>query len=508
MPVTGSEALVALGDRMTRLAKAPHLPRRTVRLRLAVLYSAVFLVSGAALLATTYFLVQTATGNAFIEHSNNGVTILGYQIGTPTRIIPSANRKSSEKSSPGFAAGALLHTAVGQPTGAASSSLTEGPVPTHGKLTPKQIVEAQRQVRQQQAEFETFAHAYQGSELHQLLVESGIGLGIMAVLSVALGWLMAGRVLRPLRTITATTRNISASNLHERLDLDGPDDELKELGDTIDGLLERLDASFRSQRQFVANASHELRTPLARQRTLAQVALSDPDATADSLRTAHERILASGEQQEQMIDALLTLSRAQSSTITLQPVDLRAKVRELIGAREADAAAGNVRVITTLGPAEVEGDPRLVERLVANLVDNAVRHNVEGGGLRVRTGSRISGAWLSVANDGPVIHPDEVERLFTPFERLGTQRTAAGDGFGLGLCIVRAVASAHGARVSTVARPCGGLSIEVQFPPRPGLEEEVPGPAAGTAPPIRLGGHHEGRAERSADLVHASPSDH
>jgi signal transduction histidine kinase len=494
---------------MLRLAKAPHLPRRTVRLRLAVLYCAVFLVSGAALLATTYFLVEAATGNAFIEHTNNGVTILGYQIGSPTRVIPSSDRRSSSEKSPGFSAGALLHAAVSQPTGAgASSGLTAGPVSAHGKLTPKQILAAHKQVLQQQAEFETFAHAYQGSELHQLLVESGIGLGIMAVLSVALGWLMAGRVLRPLRTITATTRNISASNLHERLDLDGPDDELKELGETIDGLLERLDASFRSQRQFVANASHELRTPLARQRTLAQVALSDPDATADSLRAAHERILVSGKQQEQMIDALLTLSRAQSSAISLQPVDLRAKVRELVGAREADVAAGRVRVVTELGPAEIEGDPRLVERLVANLVDNAMRHNVPGGLVSLRTGSGTGGAWLIVTNDGPLVPPDEVERLFAPFERLGTERTSSSDGFGLGLCIVRAVAAAHGASVSTLARSCGGLSIEVRFPPRPGLEEEVPGPAAGTAWPVRLGGHHEGQAERPADLVHASLSDH
>jgi len=495
---------------MLRLAKASHLPRRTVRLRLTVLYSAVFLISGAALLATTYFLVQEATGNAYIEHTKNGVTILGYQIGSPPRMRPSPATNLSQQKSPGFAAGAYLHAAVAQPTGgaAAGSSLTKGPVSAHGKLTAKQVAEAQRQVARQQAEFETFAHAYQSSELHQLLVESGIGLGIMAVLSVALGWLMAGRVLRPLRTITATTRNISASNLHERLDLDGPDDELKELGDTIDGLLQRLDASFRSQRQFVANASHELRTPLARQRTLAQVALSDPDATADSLRAAHERILVSGEQQEQMIDALLTLSRAQSSAISLQPVDLRAKVRELVGARKADAVARKVRVVTKLGPAEVEGDPRLVERLVANLVDNAVRHNVEGGMISVRTSSRSTGALLIVTNDGPVIHPDEVERLFAPFERLETQRTAAGDGFGLGLCIVRAIAAAHGASVSTVARPGGGLSIEVRFPSASGLEEEEPGPAAGMGPAVRPGLHPEGPTEERAELVHASSSDH
>jgi signal transduction histidine kinase len=495
---------MALGNRMLQLAKASHLPRRTVRLRLTVLYSAVFLISGAALLTTTYFLVQTATGNAFIEQNKNGVTILGYQIGSPARIVPSPSSTLRLKS-PGFAAGALLHAAVNQSGGVASSSgLTEGPVSAHGKLTPKEIAASQKLVAQQQAEFKTFAHAYQSSELHQLLIESGIGLGLMALLSLVLGWLMAGRVLRPLRTITATTRNISASNLHERLDVDGPDDELRELGDTIDGLLERLEASFRSQRQFVANASHELRTPLARQRTLAQVALSDPDATAESLRAAHERILASGEQQEQMIDALLTLSRAQSSAISSQPVDLRAKVQEIIRARGAESEAGKVRVVTKLGPAELEGDPRLIERLVTNLIDNALRHNVEGGMVSLRTGSGSGEAWLAVSNDGPVIHPDEVERLFAPFERLGTERTAARDGFGLGLCIVRAVAGAHGASVSAVARPGGGLSIEVRFLSRSGLPKAEPGPAARTGPAVWRGLQTEERAH----LVHASLSRH
>ena len=182
--------------------------------------------------------------------------------------------------------------------------------------TPAQLKHQQDQVAQTTRQLETLAHAYQSKELRQLLIESGVALGIMALLSIGLGWVVAGRVLRPLRVITSMTRDISVSNLHERLSLDGPDDELKELGDTIDGLLERLDASFRSQRQFVANASHELRTPLARQRALAQVALSDPDATVDSLRAAHERILASGEQQEQLIDALLTLSRVQAGAVT------------------------------------------------------------------------------------------------------------------------------------------------------------------------------------------------
>jgi signal transduction histidine kinase len=367
-----------------------------------------------------------------------------------------------------------------------------------------------------QRQLETLAHAYQGSELHQLLVESGVALGIMALLSGALGWVVAGRVLRPLRTITASTRDISASNLHERLAVSGPDDELKELGDTIDGLLERLEASFRSQRQFVANASHELRTPLTRQRTLAQVALADPDATADSLRAAHERILASGEQQEQLIDALLTLSRSQGGTAIHRSVDLAGMAGEVVEARQPEAAVRGLQVDTSLRPATLRGDPRLVERLVTNLVDNAVRHNEPGGVVEVETATRDDGAWLMVSNDGPVVSPDDVERLYTPFERLDGERIAGGEGFGLGLCIVRAVAAAHGASVQTVARPQGGLRAEVQFPARDGVtpaETPAPDALAGTAAGTEAAGRSTadaGGRPRGEGLapVHALASDH
>ena len=500
---------MALRDRMLKMAKASRLPRRTVRLRLTLLYGAVFLISGAALLTTTYFLVDAATGNAFIEQTKNGVTIAGYQIGTRPPMGPSTSSQTKGKSA-SFSAGTYLRAAGSAAGGgvAGGATTTDAPSFTHGTPSNKQIAQAQRHVAQQQAEFETFAHAYQSSELHQLLIESGIGLAIMAVISVVLGWLMAGRVLRPLRTITSTTRDISASNLHERLDLEGPDDELKELGDTIDALLGRLDASFRSQRQFVANASHELRTPLARQRTLAQVALSDPDATADTLRDAHERILASGEQQEQLIDALLTLSRAQSSVVSPEKTDLADVARQLVSARKHEASARDLRIVTNFAPALLECDPRLVERLLANLLDNAVKHNVAGGIVSVKTGSRNDEPWLAVANDGPVIEPAEVGRLYEPFERLGAERTAAGgDGCGLGLCIVRAVAAAHDAAVRTVARPAGGLRIEVRFPVARAGVEEVPGPGADKGPMVR-GGHPEDQAKRARDLVHASLSDH
>jgi len=286
----------------------------------------------------------------------------------------------------------------------------------------------------------------------------------MAVVSIGFGWLMAGRILRPLRTITATTRAIGASDLHQRLALVGPDDELKELGDTVDGLLGRLESSFASQKQFVANASHELRTPLARQRTLGQVALSDPNATVESLRAAHEQILASGRQQEQLIDALLTLSRVQAGVLRSRGFDLAPMVRDLLAAREREATARSLRVTADLQAAPMRGDPRLVERLIANLLDNALRHNVPGGSIAVATGTRADLAYVEVANDGPVVLAEDVARLFEPFERLEGERASTSEGFGLGLSIVKAIATAHGAALDAEARPAGGLRVEVRFP--------------------------------------------
>jgi signal transduction histidine kinase len=449
---------MAWSDRMRRAAKGARLPRRTVRLRLTLLYGALFLLSGAALLAMTYFFVDAATGNSFIVQGKNGVTIAGYQVGTaPTK---------SALGKPATISGSAA-TRVPAGTGGTGSGAPGGSRAGHG-LTTKQIQGRARQ-------FQDLALATHSRELHQLVVESGLALAIMAVVAIALGWVVAGRVLRPLRVITAATRDISASNLHKRLDLDGPDDELKELGDTIDGLLQRLEASFRSQRQFVANTSHELRTPLARQRTLAQVALSDPDANADSLRVAHERVLASGQQQEQLIDALLTLSRVQAGAISHEAVDLTPLVRNALVARTAEAESRGVLVIPTLAEAPLQGDPRLVERLVANVLDNALRHNVPGGMVVVRTGTRAGHGWFAVSNDGPVVEADQIERLYEPFERLGAERTNSGEGFGLGLCIVQAVATAHGASLMTEARPAGGLSVEVRFPPPRGPTEQEAG---------------------------------
>jgi len=308
------------------------------------------------------------------------------------------------------------------------------------------------------------------AEKQRLLVVSGIALAIMAAASAGLGWLMAGRVLHPRRTITAAARRISALSLGQRLAMTGPQDELKELADTFDQLLGRLQASFAAQRQFIANVSHELRTPLARQRVLTQVALADPGATAATLRAAHERALASGAQQERLIEALLTLALSQRGLERRQPFDLTAVTDEVLLARQSQAQRLELKIDARLSQAIAVGDPGLAERLVANLIDNAMRHNVPAGWITVATGTRQGRAVLTVANSGPAVPPEQVSLLFQPFQRLAPDRAERGTehGLGLGLSIVEAIAAAHDAGLTARPQPQGGLIIGVSFPaPQP-----------------------------------------
>ncbi len=301
--------------------------------------------------------------------------------------------------------------------------------------------------------------------LDQLLVQSGIALAIMTVASIALGWLVAGRVLRPLRTMTATTRQISERNLHERLGLEGPRDELKDLADTVDGLLARLETAFGAQQRFVANVAHELRTPLTVWRALLEERLTDPTATLDSFRATARRLLALGAEQERLLESLLTLAASERGLDRRHPFDLAAVVGAVLRDPLPATAPAGVRVETALGPAAANGNAALVEQLVRNLLDNAADHNVPGGQVRVRTASEADTAVLSVTNDGPTIPTAEVDRLFEPFQRLDGERSARGDGHhGLGLSIVRAIATAHHATLHAEARPEGGLAIEVRFP--------------------------------------------
>ncbi|GAB2807895.1 HAMP domain-containing sensor histidine kinase [Actinoallomurus bryophytorum] len=301
--------------------------------------------------------------------------------------------------------------------------------------------------------------------VHRVLAASGIGLAVMVLVSFVLGWLIAGRFLRPLRMITATAQDISASNLHRRLRLGRRHDEFKELGETLNDLFGRLEASFASQRHFVANASHELRTPLTAERALLQVALADRDATTEALRSACEEVLALGEQQERLIEALLTLASSERGIERREPFDLAEVAAHVVQARRAEAGRRGVRIDARLTPAPAAGDPSLVESLVANLVDNALRHNVTGGRVEIAITANAGRPGVFVGNTGPVIPPGQVERLFQPFQQLGGQRVGGTGGHGLGLAIVQAIAHAHDATLSARARPGGGLDVDVVFSP-------------------------------------------
>ncbi|MGH3191314.1 MAG: sensor histidine kinase [Streptosporangiaceae bacterium] len=305
--------------------------------------------------------------------------------------------------------------------------------------------------------------AQQAADLHLLLIQSGTALAIMAVAALTLGWLTAGRTLRPLRAITAATCRISDRNLHERLALTGPRDELTDLADTIDGLLARLDAAFSSQRRFVANASHELRTPLMLTQTLLQVALADPAITLGSLRTACHEVLAACKEQDRLIRALLTLARSQRGLDHREPLDLAEISRHVLHARQQEAASRGLRVDAALDPAPAAGDPWLAEILISNLLENAIRHNIPGGHIHITTGTHDDQPTLTVVNTGPHVPADQARRLLEPFQRLDGKRGHDQEGLGLGLSIVAAIADTHDATLSLRPRPAGGLAIEVAF---------------------------------------------
>ena len=296
--------------------------------------------------------------------------------------------------------------------------------------------------------------------LRSMLAVSLISLGVVAVAATGFGWWMAGRALRPLHQITATARRVADRNLHERIALDGPDDEIKDLADTFDGMLERLDRSFDGQRRFVANASHELRTPLTLNRTLIEVTLDDPDAPA-ATRQLGTTLLAINQRHERLIDGLLTLASSEQGLGERERVDLAEVARHVLGSVGAPIEAN-------LRPASVSGDPVLLERLVSNLVDNAVRYNLpEVGYVNVRTRAVDGNAELVVDNTGPVIAGYDIPGLFEPFRRLPDTDRQAGQGTGLGLSIVRAVARAHGGQVTAAPREGGGLSVTVHLPNTP-----------------------------------------
>jgi len=458
-----------------------RLPRRTARFRLTALYGGLFLLSGVALVAITYVLFERATEYRapHLPKIPHAPAIQKLQLPLPlAQALPQLLQVQRRLAQDQY----QLSVPVPQ-AGTGPASFLKPPV--------RQLAQDQNQLHRNQHQLAQAVHqladavhqvaqagsvqaAQRAADSHQLLLNSGIALAIVAVLALLAGWFVAGRMLRPIRTITRTARRISSTSLHERLALDGPQDELKELGDTLDDLFGRLDAAFEAQRQFVANASHELRAPLTRQRALIQVALADPDANFTSLRTAHERVLASERHLEQMLDALLTLTRGQAGVQRREHLDLAALASKALLARESEAAGRDVDVRAALATAPAAGDPRLLERLIANLLDNAIRHNTSGGHVEITTGTRDRHAFMSITNTGPTVPPEQIQRLFQPFQRLNGARTQHKGGHGLGLSIVQAIANAHHVELITRARPQGGLTIEVSFPLSSGAGSTLP----------------------------------
>ena len=443
-----------------------RLPRRTARIRLTALYGVLFLISGAALVAVTYALFQQATAYqtppipkvphapalGTLQPLPAGPTGLSYQLGLVSNQLAKTQNQLTQ---------------LGGPLTTPSQQLTRDQhLLTQDQHQLAQSVHQLAQSVHQLTEAGAIRAAQRATDAHQLLVNSGIALGIVAVLAVGAGWLVAGRLLRPIRTITRTARRISSTSLHERLALDGPQDELKELGDTLDGLFARLEAAFEAQRHFVANAAHELRTPLTAERTLLQIALDDPGTTAAAWQATAREVLASSDEQARLIEALLTLASSESGLNGHEPVDLAATVSATLAGLADQADRLGVHLDAVMDPAPLDGDRLLTERLVANLLTNAVGHNTPGGRVEVTTGVQEEGrAVLSVTNTGPPIPAADVDRLFQPFQRLDRRRAAYQDGHGLGLSIVRAIATAHHATITARPGPDGGLSVSVTFPP-------------------------------------------
>jgi signal transduction histidine kinase len=427
---------VTLYDRGGALRFRLRHPKATVRWRLTLLYGGLFLACGAALLAITYTLVSHA------KVSGPGA----FQQAVIRGQLPAGGSPAPPRPAVGFQITSVDNRHI--PLGTSQSSLRRLLRSRAGQVAV-QLVGSQQRI----------------SDLHQLEVESVIALALMAILSTALGWVVAGRVLRPLRTMTATARQISEVNLNERLAMPGPRDELRRLADTIDGLLQRLEEAFDAQRRFVANASHELRTPLTAARALLEMVLSDPDATIETFRTTCEQVLEEGGQQEQLIAALLALAQGQRGIDRPEPIDLAAVAADALQTHRPDAAALGVRLDVSLDPAPLSGDRRLIERLVSNLLDNALHHNIPNGSVRVLVGTRGGAATLAVSNTGPLVPAGEIDRLLQPFQRLAPDRIGHRGGLGLGLSIVAAVTNAHDATLDVRPGADGGLQIEVRFHP-------------------------------------------
>jgi signal transduction histidine kinase len=406
------------------VSRSRSLARPTVRLRLAAIYTGVFLVVGIALIAITYSLLSQQLNSSLSQQLNP--------------FAPGWTTRSSGTRSPGPAAVQVWIVA--------------------GPGQEAELIAHQRAVT-----------------LHQLVVQAAIALALTTALAAAAGWFASARALRPLRSVTATAHRLSQRNLDERIALRGPRDEIKELADTFDEMLGRLAAAFDAQRRFIANASHELRTPLTRLRALIDVSLADPDADAAALRAMAERVRAAAEDQERLIDGLLTLAQGERGLDRAQPTDLADLVTSVLPATASrHPGPHQPQVLTELGPAATAGDRDLLARLVANLIDNALSYNIADGWVRIRTGYQDGQATLQVTNTGSVLPAEVVPTLLEPFRRQVPDRTSTSTrrGSGLGLSIVAAITDAHGGTLDLAAQEGGGLQVTARLPAQPSAGQQ------------------------------------
>ena len=408
-------------------------------MRLTALYGATFLVAGAALLVINYALLQRRLPTTKVITAP-----------TPTASAYLAAKKALSDPSASPEVQDLARKILAAPPDVAAKLAQSAPLfQVNGK--PTEVTKVGSVVR--------------SDALNALVEEGAVALAVMALASGALGWVLAGRALRPVKEVTATAQRISAENLHDRIDLDGPRDELRELAETFDEMLERLDTAFDSQRRFVANASHELRTPLTIMRTELDVTLRDPSATNEQLRTMAETVRAAVERSERLVDALLVLAATGHPLEHRETVDLADVADDVVDELRGEAGRLGIDVRIALDHAPVRGDADLLGRLVQNLVENGIRHNRPGGWVEVTTSGAPTQAHLAVTSTGPQVPADEIPDLFEPFRRGGTARVVFnGSGVGLGLSIVRSVAAAHGGTAEGEPVVGGGLRVSVSLP--------------------------------------------
>jgi signal transduction histidine kinase len=450
-------------------------PRPTVRLRLTLTYTALFVVTGGALLGASYILVRTQensprtavqiicrnSANGQIQSIINGAA----QPGSPT---PALNPSNCSNAVGAFyyhssASGSRV-SGSGSSSGAAAAPVFNAPPAISGSAA---------------AEVNRLTATVKASQLHILnsfRIDSALALGLLTLVAFGLSWWIAGRALRPVHQITDAARSLSEQTLHARINLQGPNDELKQLADTFDAMLGRLDRAFHSQRRFVANASHELRTPLATERVLIDEALANQSATPEELRSILEQLRSNSEETEHLVEALLLLARSERGIEHWSQVELSDAVSSVVDQSGIEAAAAGVTLAADLEPVAVRGDPGLLERLAGNLVENAIRHNLPGGFVWVTTRRDLGTGVLEVINTGPVLDPGAVAGLVEPFRRAGPDRSFDGGGVGLGLSIVNAIVATHRGTMALEAHEGGGLHVRVQLP----VAQSVPGAPPGT----------------------------